>query len=56
LVIDVPYAHKIAGHVRLDNPMLRKIDWGQIASLTFEPPDTDNFPCLKMAIEAGKQG
>jgi hypothetical protein len=29
---------------------------GEIASLTFEPPDTDTFPCLMLAIEAGKKG
>jgi 1-deoxy-D-xylulose-5-phosphate reductoisomerase len=25
-------------------------------SLTFEPPDYTNFPCLKLAVEAGKRG
>ncbi|MBI2850190.1 MAG: 1-deoxy-D-xylulose-5-phosphate reductoisomerase [Chloroflexi bacterium] len=41
---------------RLANPQLPKLDWDKAASLTFEPPDCDSFPCLKLAIEAGKQG
>jgi 1-deoxy-D-xylulose-5-phosphate reductoisomerase len=41
---------------RLPNPQLKKLDWGEIASLNFEQPDTGTFPCLKLAIEAGKRG
>ncbi|MGB2828723.1 MAG: 1-deoxy-D-xylulose-5-phosphate reductoisomerase, partial [Dehalococcoidales bacterium] len=41
---------------RLPNPRLPHIDWNQVRSLDFEPPDYDRFPCLGLAIEAGKQG
>ncbi|MEK7354638.1 MAG: 1-deoxy-D-xylulose-5-phosphate reductoisomerase, partial [Chloroflexota bacterium] len=52
----LPIQYALSYPERLANPQLRKLDWGQIASLTFEQPDVDNFPCLKLAIEAGKQG
>jgi 1-deoxy-D-xylulose-5-phosphate reductoisomerase len=41
---------------RVPNPALPKLDWGQMTSLKFEPPDYNIFPCLKLAIEAGKRG
>ena len=34
----------------------KKIDWGQIRSLTFEKPDLDRFPCLRLAYEAIERG
>ncbi|GAH79461.1 unnamed protein product, partial [marine sediment metagenome] len=40
----------------LVNPQLPRLDWESIENLTFEPPDLDTFPCLKLAIEAGKKG
>jgi 1-deoxy-D-xylulose-5-phosphate reductoisomerase len=33
-----------------------RLDWTQIASLDFEPPDTDRFPCLRLAYDALKAG
>ena len=41
---------------RLANSTLPKLDWGKVGSLTFELPDFAKFPCLKLAIEAGKRG
>ena len=41
---------------RLPNPQLPRLDWSQISNLTFEAPDFDTFPCLKLAIDAGKRG
>jgi len=32
------------------------IDWTSLSSLTFEPPDTDAFPCLGLAYAAGRAG
>ena len=32
------------------------IDWSTLASLTFEPPDLEAFPCLALAYEAGRAG
>lgn len=36
--------------------IVESLDLTKIAKLTFEKPDYDNFPCLKLAIEAGKCG
>lgn len=41
---------------RLNNVTLPKLDWHKIQSLSFEQPDYERFPCLKLAIAAGKQG
>jgi 1-deoxy-D-xylulose-5-phosphate reductoisomerase len=38
------------------NDSLPRLDWKHFADLTFEPPDTVRFPCLRLAIEAGKKG
>jgi 1-deoxy-D-xylulose-5-phosphate reductoisomerase len=32
------------------------IDWTSVGSLTFESPDLDAFPCLRLAFEAGRAG
>ncbi|HEY7439943.1 MAG TPA: 1-deoxy-D-xylulose-5-phosphate reductoisomerase [Acidimicrobiia bacterium] len=32
------------------------IDWATLGSLTFELPDLDAFPCLRLAYEAGRAG
>jgi len=34
----------------------RKLDFGTLSSLTFEKPDLDRFPCLRLAIESIKKG
>ena len=41
---------------RLVNDTLPKLDWQKIKNLAFEQPDYERFPCLQMAIAAGKQG
>ncbi len=33
-----------------------KIDWARLSDLTFEPPDMDRFPMLRLAYAAGKAG
>jgi 1-deoxy-D-xylulose-5-phosphate reductoisomerase len=40
---------------RLDEPF-GAIDWTTLSDLTFEPPDTDAFPCLGLAYAAGRAG
>ena len=35
---------------------VKPLDLADIGSLTFERPDTDRFPCLKLAYEAGRTG
>jgi len=52
----LPIQYALAYPERLPNPKLPRLDWSQIKELTFEPPDFRAFPCLKLAIEAGKQG
>jgi 1-deoxy-D-xylulose-5-phosphate reductoisomerase len=52
----LPIQYALSYPERLPNPALPRLDWSQIKELTFEPPDFDNFPCLKVAIEAGRQG
>jgi 1-deoxy-D-xylulose-5-phosphate reductoisomerase len=52
--LPIQYALSYPG--RLPNPQLPRLDWKGIKELTFAPPDLDSFPCLKLAIEAGRQG
>ncbi len=32
------------------------LDWAQAGPLTFEPPDLERFPCLRLARQAGEAG
>jgi 1-deoxy-D-xylulose-5-phosphate reductoisomerase len=41
---------------RLSNPKLPHLDLEHTNPLTFEPVNYDNFPCLQLALEAGKKG
>ncbi len=41
---------------RWSNSELPRLDWNKINSLNFEPVDYDRFPCLKLAVAAGKSG
>ena len=52
----LPIQYALSYPERLANPQLPRLDWNHISSLTFEQPDFDAFPCLKLAIEAGKRG
>ncbi len=38
------------------NASLPRLDWADVKELAFEPPDMDNFPCLSLAIYAGRVG
>ncbi|NJL08297.1 MAG: 1-deoxy-D-xylulose-5-phosphate reductoisomerase, partial [Methylacidiphilales bacterium] len=46
----VPIAHCLGWPVRLKGPVTR-LDLAAIASLTFERPDLDRFPALRIAME-----
>lgn len=35
---------------------LPRLDFPSLGALTFEPPDLEKFPCLKLALEAGRKG
>ena len=51
-----PIQYALSYPERLPNQKLPKLDWDRIKELTFEAPDLSTFPCLKLAIEAGKKG
>ena len=51
----LPIQYALSHPDRLPNPQLPKIDWSQVNNLTFAEPDLDTFPCLKLAIEAGRR-
>jgi len=52
----LPIQYALSYPERLANPQLPRLDWESIKNLTFEQPDLDTFPCLQLAIEAGKKG
>jgi len=51
----VPIAYALHHPDRVDVPV-RTLDLAEVASLTFEPPDVDAFPCLRLAREAALAG
>ncbi len=52
----LPIQYALSYPERLPNPQLPRLDWRNIDKLTFDQPDLDTFPCLKLAIEAGRKG
>ena len=52
----LPIQYALSYPERLPNPQFRQLDWATINNLTFEQPNFSTFPCLKLAIEAGKKG
>ena len=40
----------------MTNTELPAIDWANFTNLSFKPPDIERFPCLRLAVEAGKRG
>ena len=52
----LPIQYAISYPQRWHNVELPRIDWDKIRHLNFEPADYDKFPCLKLAVEAGKSG
>lgn len=52
----LPIQYALSYPERLPNPQLPRLDWSHIKNLTFELPDFDTFPCLRLAIEAGRRG
>jgi 1-deoxy-D-xylulose-5-phosphate reductoisomerase len=51
----VPIAHCLGFPIRLSTPT-RRLDLAAISTLTFERPDFDRFPALKVAMDALKSG
>lgn len=52
----LPIQYALSYPERLPNPELPRLDWQNIEGLTFEQPDFETFPSLRLAIEAGKTG
>ena len=52
----LPIQYALSYPERLDNRQLPRLDWSDIKDLSFEQPDLDTFPCLRLAIEAGNKG
>ena len=52
----LPIQYALTYPDRLENRELPHVNWKNFASLIFEQPDLNRFPCLKLAIEAGKKG
>ncbi len=52
----LPIQYALSYPQRWPNPELPRLDWNKIHCLDFEPADYDRFPCLKLAVEAGKSG
>jgi len=52
----LPIQYALSYPRRWSNPELPRLDWNKIQSLNFEPVDYDKFPCLKLAVDAGKSG
>ncbi|MGH9286411.1 MAG: 1-deoxy-D-xylulose-5-phosphate reductoisomerase, partial [Acidimicrobiales bacterium] len=51
----LPIAYALAAPGRTDHPT-GVVDWSKLGTLTFEPPDTDAFPCLALAYAAARAG
>jgi 1-deoxy-D-xylulose-5-phosphate reductoisomerase len=51
----VPIAYALHHPERVDVPV-RALDLAELGSLTFEAPDVDAFPCLRLAREAAEAG
>jgi len=52
----LPIQYALSYPRRWPNSELPRLDWNKINSLNFEPVDYDKFPCLKLAVDAGKSG
>jgi 1-deoxy-D-xylulose-5-phosphate reductoisomerase len=52
----LPIQYALLQPYRIPNPDLPLMEWDKLKGLTFEQPDYDRFPCLKLAIDAGKAG
>lgn len=52
----LPIQYALSYPHRWSNPELPRLDWAKTGSLTFEPVDYDRFPCLRLALDAGRAG
>jgi len=52
----LPIQYALSYPQRLSNSNIPKLDFSKIKELTFEEPDYNTFPCLRLAIEAVRKG
>ena len=52
----LPIQCALAYPERMPEPPMPLLDLAKLGSLHFGTPDTDRFPCLRIAMEAGRQG
>ncbi|MCL2707259.1 MAG: 1-deoxy-D-xylulose-5-phosphate reductoisomerase [Dehalococcoidia bacterium] len=52
----VPIQYALSYPYRWESYSMPHLDFTQVNQLDFEQPDATRFPCLKLAIEAGKEG
>jgi 1-deoxy-D-xylulose-5-phosphate reductoisomerase len=52
----LPIQYALTFPDRLQNPALPRLDLAAIGSLTFESPREERYPCLSLAVKAGKAG
>jgi 1-deoxy-D-xylulose-5-phosphate reductoisomerase len=52
----VPISYALHHPERVDVPAMRPLDLAELGSLTFEQPDLEAFPCLRLAREAAAAG
>jgi 1-deoxy-D-xylulose-5-phosphate reductoisomerase len=52
----VPISYALHHPERVDVPAMRPLDLAELGALTFEPPDLESFPCLRLAREAAVAG
>jgi 1-deoxy-D-xylulose-5-phosphate reductoisomerase len=52
----LPIQYALTFPDRLANEELPCLDWDKLTGLSFESPDTERFPCLRLAVEAAKGG
>ncbi|PPD58211.1 1-deoxy-D-xylulose-5-phosphate reductoisomerase [Dehalogenimonas etheniformans] len=52
----LPIQYALSYPDRWETPDLPRADWPKISRLDFSAPDFERFPCLKLAIGAGKKG
>ena len=52
----LPIQYALSYPQRWSNSQLPHLDWSKIQTLTFKSVDYDKFPCLKLALDAGKSG
>lgn len=52
----LPIQYALSYPHRWSNPELPRLEWDRSRSLDFEPVDHGRFPCLRLAVDAGKSG